>query len=54
MLPAGVFVFQLLFVILSALFRNSRLLEGKKGERERERETSETIRRGRYWVAGTD
>lgn len=30
MLPAGMFVFQLLFVTLSAVFRNSRLLEGGK------------------------
>lgn len=56
MLPAGVFVFQLLFVTLSALFRNRRLLEGRKEEerqaktKRRERQTSN---RGRG-AASTD
>lgn len=43
-LPASVFVFQLLFVTLSALFRNSRLLGGKNSKNE----TSDTLRWGRY------
>lgn len=44
MLPAGVFVFQLLFVTLSALFRNSRLLEGEKKKRERREKEKESMR----------